>query len=92
MKVKLSGKAAWQFGSTGLGRTEWETRDCSCGLCQTGRFVAVDEPAVYQDDDCSPWRHIAKAALYCDPEAKVGVPGNEFPPVEAYARPSKRNR
>jgi hypothetical protein len=36
---------------------------CTCGLCASDRFVAVDEPAFDPDPDQSPHRHIALGNL-----------------------------
>jgi len=38
----------------------WTVVSCPCGLCQTGRFVAVDQPST---DDPDRSRHVAVANL-----------------------------
>ncbi len=58
MRVSLTGKAAWIAGGPTPADTEWDTVDCDCGLCQSGRFVAVNQ--VLEDYG---QRHVAKAAL-----------------------------
>lgn len=86
--VRLTGNAAWQLGGPTPGRTSWVVMLCNCGLCRTGRFVAVDEFAVRLDEDCSPCRHINVAALQGRHNPLVD---QNFPPVEAYA-PLPRKR
>lgn len=76
MKVSLTGKAAWQLGGPTPSRVSWNTVDCSCGLCRTGRFVAVDEVVEGYGQ-----RHIARAALR---EFKP-FGADAFPPAEAYS-------
>lgn len=59
-RVVMTGKALYASGQT-TGRDVtcvWSATECACDLCQTGRFVAVDQ-WVHETG----WRHIAKAAL-----------------------------
>lgn len=46
---------------------EWSVIECACDLCQTGRFVAVDQTVVLGIDESGAdelgWRHFAKQAL-----------------------------
>lgn len=82
MHVSLTGKAAWQLGGPTPLRVSWETVECSCGLCQTGRFVAVDEVVEGYGQ-----RHIAKTAL-----RQFHPFGTDaFPPVQAYAPVARKN-
>jgi hypothetical protein len=41
-------------------RKRWVVQACFCGMCITGRFVAVDEPSATEDGAV---RHIAVAHL-----------------------------
>lgn len=81
--VRLTGKAAWQLGGPTPGRTEWTVVRCNCGLCSTGRFIAVDEDAVRVDPDCTPLRHLAIAAVQGRHHAPTV--DQDFPPPEAYS-------
>jgi hypothetical protein len=85
VKVRLTGTAAWQMGGRGLGRTDWETVPCDCSLCQTGRFLAVDERRADPDPDQSPWRHINRANVHEYSAAGRILTNGEraFPPAEA---------
>lgn len=91
MRVRLTGTTAWQLGGRGLGRTDWLTVPCGCGLCATGRFVAVDERRPDPDPDQSPWRHIARGAVHeLTDQGLIRTNGERaFPPAEAGAPPKK---
>src|SRR5690606_7327404 len=87
VRVRLTGTAAWQMGGRGLGRTDWNAVPCDCGLCSSGRFVAVDEPRHDPDPNQSPWRHLALASVH-----RVAGDGTlltnaekAFPPPHAYS-------
>lgn len=44
LRVSLTGKATWQIGGgPTIARKDWAVVACSCNLCASGRFVAVDE-------------------------------------------------
>lgn len=70
MKVHLTGSFLRNTGQMvgGEGQSVWQIVGCSCNLCQTGAFVAVNEPHSCQEDprgyeDIAPedrprWRHI----------------------------------
>lgn len=76
MRVSLSGKAAWLLGGPTLLRTDWETVDCACELCESGRFVAVNETLPVPGQ-----RHIAKAAL----REFLPFGADAYPPAQAYS-------
>jgi hypothetical protein len=75
-RVSLTGKAAYYIGGPTPARTEWETVDCGCTLCTSGRFVALDEvlPGYGQ-------RHILRANL----REFLPFGTDAFPPVTAYS-------
>ncbi len=56
-RVRLTGDFLRNTGQIagGEGLSRWTTVLCTCGLCKTGRFVAVDEPST---DDPNRSRHI----------------------------------
>lgn len=56
-RVRLTGEFLRNTGQIagGEGQSKWTTVACSCGLCQGGRFVAVDQPST---DDPTRSRHI----------------------------------
>ena len=83
MRVSLTGKAAWQLGGPTPADTEWDTVECDCGLCQSGRFVAVNQRVEGYDG----WRHVTKAAL-----REFHPFGTDaFPPPEAYGLVPKKS-
>jgi hypothetical protein len=47
----------------GEGSKVWVVQACSCGLCQSDRFVAVDEPAWVDPGETPRQRHIAHLNL-----------------------------
>ncbi len=51
-RVRLTGEFLRNTGQMagGEGQSKWTTVDCRCGLCKTGRFVAVDEPSIDAPD------------------------------------------
>jgi hypothetical protein len=60
-------------------RTEFRVVECCCGLCVTGRFVAVDEPRFDPDPDQSPWRHVSRATVRLVHERETPqYPGRQF--------------
>lgn len=83
MRVSLTGKAAWALGGPTPRDTSWETVECGCGLCESGRFVAVD-----QDVPGYGPRHIAKAAL----REFRPFGSDAFPPPQAYGPVPKPRR
>lgn len=83
-RVSLTGKAAWQMGGPCLTRTDWEVVECECGLCSTGRFVAVNQEVPGYPGP----RHIAKVAL----REFLPFGTDAFPPPQAYAPLSRRRR
>lgn len=56
-RVRLTGEFLRNTGQIagGEGSARWIVQPCSCGLCKTGRFIAVDQPST---DDPGQARHI----------------------------------
>jgi hypothetical protein len=64
-RVRLTGQFLRNTGQMagGEGGKVWVVQECSCGLCQSGRFVSVDEPAWVDPGEDYRLRHIAHLNL-----------------------------
>lgn len=47
----------------GEGQSRWTVQACCCGLCESGRFVAVDETSYFEGEAEGALRHINSANL-----------------------------
>ena len=58
-RVRLTGKFLASTGQIagGEGQKIWKVRACACGLCETGRFICVNQRTVFDNEHR--WRHIA---------------------------------
>jgi hypothetical protein len=60
-RIRLTGAFLRNTGQIagGEGGRVWRRVACDCGLCQSGRFVAVDEKSIYAEPGEPGKRHIA---------------------------------
>ena len=51
-RVRLTGDFLRNTGQVcgGEGQSKWNVVECDCGLCETGDYVAVNQPHICQSD------------------------------------------